>query len=98
MTHSDFLWVQVSNNQHQRIGLSDQGRAKLGTVSFIDVPATGVTLIQGGKFISVEAQKAVTDVACPVSGKVVAVNQQIIDNPTLLSSTDRAVNWIVEVK
>lgn len=81
-----------------RVGLNDQGRDDLGEVSFIDLPAVGTDLEENGKFLSVEAEKAVTDLDSPVAGKIVAVNDQLADNPGKLSSSDEQENWIVAVK
>lgn len=98
MAHQDFLSVQVLNNGYRRICLNQHGRDELGTVSFIDVPAAGVTLTKGSKFISVEAEKAVTDIESPVTGKIVLTNTDAIDDPSLLSSNDDKINWICEVE
>lgn len=97
MDKQQAFWVEQLANGHQRVGISDQARDDLGAISFIDVPAVGVTLTAGGKFISVEAEKAVTDLDSPVTGQVVAINQDAIDDPSKLSSTSHDDNWIVEV-
>lgn len=97
MDEQQAFWVEKLANGHQRVGISDQARDDLGAISFIDVPAIGVTLKSGGKFISVEAEKAVTDLDSPVNGQIVATNQTAIDDPSKLSSTSHDDNWIVEV-
>lgn len=97
MDEQQAFWVEQLTNGHQRVGISDQARDDLGAISFIDVPAVGVTLTKGGKFVSVEAEKAVTDLDSPVSGQVVAVHQDAIDDPNKLSSVHHEDNWIVEV-
>lgn len=90
MKQQDYFWIQQLDNGHQRVGFNDHAHDDLGTISFIDVPAPGVTLTQGGKFISVEAEKAVTDLVSPVTGKLVVVNQTMVDNPM-------ANEWLVEI-
>ena len=90
MATESYFWTEKQDNGNTRLGLNDNGRDDLGQVSFIDVPAVGTKLTNGGKFVAVEAEKAVTD--------IVAVNQKIIDQPELLGSSDKNDNWIVEVK
>lgn len=94
----NYFWVKTLADGSKRVGLNDQGRDELGEVSFIDVPEAGTTLKQDDKFIAVEAEKAVTDIDSPVDGQITKVNEEIIDDPAGLNSTDEAKNWIVEVK
>ncbi|MBB1079927.1 glycine cleavage system protein H [Limosilactobacillus sp. STM2_1] len=93
-----YFWVKEQSDGTKRVGLNDAGRDELGSVSFIDVPAVGTTLKQNDKFIAVEAEKAVTDVDSPIDGKIVKVNENIVDDPAGLNSSDEEKNWIVEVK
>lgn len=95
---NNYFWTKKLDNGNTRVGLNDQGRDDLGQISFIDVPAVGTVLKDGGKFVAVEAEKAVTDLDSPVAGKIVAVNAKVADDPAGLSSADEEQNWIVEVK
>lgn len=94
----NYFWTKKMDDGTTRVGLNDQGRDDLGGVSFIDLPAEGTVLEENGKFISVEAEKAVTDLESPVAGTIVAVNSKLEDQPEDLSSSDEAKNWIVAVK
>lgn len=98
MAAENYFWTKKQANGNTRLGLNDAGRDELGQISFIDVPAVGTVLTDGGKFVAVEAEKAVTDLDSPVSGEIVAVNQKAIDQPELLDSSEENDNWIVEVK
>lgn len=95
---NNYFWTKKLDNGNTWVGLNDQGRDDLGQISFIDVPAVGTVLEDGGKFVAVEAEKAVTDLDSPVAGKIVAVNAKVVDDPASLSSADEEQNWIVEVK
>ena len=97
-TKNTYFWTKQQADGTTRVGLNDQGRDDLGEVSFIDLPAAGTELEVGGKFISVEAEKAVTDLESPVVGTIVAVNEKLADQPEDLSSSDDQQNWIVTVK
>lgn len=95
---NSYFWTKKMDDGTTRVGLNDQGRDDLGAVSFIDLPAAGTVLEKGGKFLSVEAEKAVTDLDSPVAGKIVKVNDQLADQPDHLSNSDESKNWIVAVK
>lgn len=94
----NYFWVKPLADGTKRIGLNDNGRDELGEIAFIDVPEVGTTLKQNDKFIAVEAEKAVTDVDSPVDGKIIKVNEKIVDDPAGLNSDSETENWIVEVK
>lgn len=98
MAANNYFWTKKLADGSTRVGLNDQGRDDLGQISFIDVPAKGTELRLGGKFISVEAEKAVTDLESPVAGTISAVNDRVVDDPAGLDSSDEAQNWIVDVK
>ena len=56
MATESYFWTEKQNNGNTRLGLNDNGRDDLGQVSFIDVPAVGTKLTNGGKFVAVEAE------------------------------------------
>ena len=87
-TKNTYFWTKQQADGTTQVGLNDQGRDDLGEVSFIDLPAAGTELEVGGKFISVEAEKAVTDLESPVAGTIVAVNEKLADQPEDLSSSE----------
>lgn len=95
---NNYFWTKQTDKGTTLVGLNDQGRDDLGKISFIDVPAKGTQLKTGDKFVSVEAEKAVTDLDSPVDGEIVNINDQIVDDPAGLDSSDEKQNWIVEVK
>lgn len=97
-TQNNYFWTTKLADGTTKVGLNDQGRDDLGEVSFIDLPAKGTVLEENGKFLSVEAEKAVTDLDSPVAGTIVEVNDKLADQPEDLSSGDQDKNWIVIVK
>lgn len=97
-TKNNYFWTKQAADGTTRVGLNDRGRDDLGEVSFIDLPEVGTELTKGGKFLSVEAEKAVTDLESPVTGKIVKVNDKLVDSPEDLSSDDERKNWIIAVK
>ena len=69
----------------------------MGSVVYVDMPSEGDEISAGENFGAVESVKAASDLTSPISGEVVAINEQLEDNPELLNE-DAFENWIVKVK
>lgn len=95
---SKYFWVKKQANGTSRVGLSDGAVDELGAISFIDLPEVNATLKADGEFISVEAEKAVTDIPSPIAGNVAAVNPKLENDLSDLNSTQADLRWIAEVK
>ena len=79
------------------IGISDFAQDALGDVVFVNLPAVGDEVTAGESFGDVESVKAVSDLICPVSGIVCAVNDELDDAPENLNK-DPYGSWIIKVK
>ena len=79
------------------IGISDFAQDALGDVVFINLPEVGDTVTAGESFSDVESVKAVSDVNSPVTGVIVAVNEDLADSPENLNS-DPYGSWIIKVE
>lgn len=79
------------------VGISDFAQDALGDVVFVNLPAVGDEVIAGESFGDVESVKAVSDLISPVSGIVIAVNEELEDSPELLNE-DPYGAWIIKVE
>lgn len=79
------------------IGISDFAQDALGDLVFVNLPQEGDAVTMGEAFGDVESVKAVSDLICPVSGTVCAVNEELADAPELLNS-DPYGAWIIKVE
>ena len=79
------------------VGISDFAQDALGDVVFVNLPAVGDEVVAGETFGDVESVKAVSDLICPVSGVVCAVNEDLDDAPEYLNK-DPYGAWIIKVK
>ncbi|MBR0353789.1 MAG: glycine cleavage system protein GcvH [Oscillospiraceae bacterium] len=78
------------------IGISDFAQDALGDVVFINLPQEGDETAAGESFGDVESVKAVSELICPVTGTVCAVNEELLDAPELLNQ-DPYGAWIIKV-
>ena len=80
-----------------RIGVSDFAQDELGDVVFVELPEVGDEIGAGESFGVVESIKAVSDLYAPVSGEVVAVNEELFDRPELVNEDPYGEGWMLEV-
>ena len=79
------------------VGITDFAQDALGDVVFVELPAVGAQLTQGQTFGVVESNKTVSDLFAPVSGRVVAVNQVLRDEPELVNQDPYGAGWMIRV-
>lgn len=78
------------------IGISNFAQSELGEVVFVDLPEVG-DLVEGGlSFADVESVKAVSEVISPVSGTIIEVNEELLDNPALINDAPYDA-WFIKV-
>lgn len=92
----DHEWMKMEGDVAV-IGISDFAQDALGDVVFINLPEMGDTVTAGESFGDVESVKAVSDVNSPVTGVIVAVNEDLADSPENLNS-DPYGSWIIKVE
>ena len=92
----DHEWMKMEGDIAV-IGISDFAQDALGDVVFINLPEVGDTVTAGESFGDVESVKAVSDVNSPVTGVIVAVNEELADSPENLNS-DPYGSWIIKVE
>ncbi len=89
-------WVRPLDGGVLEIGLTDFAQCELGDIVFVELPSVGDAVTAGEKFADVESVKAVSDVFCPVSGTVSAVNADLLDSPELLNKQPYEA-WMIRV-
>lgn len=89
-------WVDMVSGV-ATVGISDFAQDALGDVVFVNLPAVGDEVAAGESFGDVESVKAVSDLICPVTGVVCAVNEELDDAPENLNK-DPYGSWIIKVK
>jgi glycine cleavage system H protein len=80
-----------------RIGITDFAQDELGDIVFVELPSVGETIERDAEFGVIESIKAVSDLYAPVSGEVVAVNDDLVDAPELVNEAPFGDGWMLEV-
>ncbi len=89
-------WLKIEGDQGY-VGITDYAQHELGDIVFVDMPQIGDTFDAGDVFGAIESVKAASDIYLPVSGEVVAINEDLDEAPELINE-DAFENWIIKIK
>lgn len=91
-------WIRVEADGTVVIGITDHAQDLLGDVVFVELPEVGSEVAAGDDAGVVESVKAASDIYAPVSGEVVAVNEELEDSPELVNSDPYGDGWFFKLK
>ena len=94
---SDHEWVSVVGNV-ATIGITDFAQGELGDIVFVEFPELNSTVEKGQSAGSIEAVKTVADLYMPISGTVIAVNENLDNNPEAVNDTPYGDGWMVKIE
>ena len=89
-------WVSVEDDI-ATIGITDYAQSKLGDIVYVELPEEGDTVEVGDTLASVESVKSASDLYAPVSGEIIAINEELEDEPGLINQ-DAFDAWVVKVR
>src|SRR6266581_1718801 len=93
----DHEWVRQEGDVVV-IGITDYAQSQLGDVVYVELPEIGRTVAQGKEAAIVESAKAASEVYAPVSGEVVAVNDEIVGDPAKVNADATGEGWFIKVR
>ncbi len=88
-------WVKLEGNL-ATVGVTDYAQHSLGSVVYVE-GFVGEDVNQFSECGAIESVKAASDLNAPLSGKVLEVNEEVIDNPELVND-DPYKNWILKIE
>ena len=94
---SDHEWVSVVGNV-ATIGITNFAQSELGDIVFVEFPELSSTVEKGQSAGSIEAVKTVADLYMPISGTVIAVNENLDNNPEAVNDTPYGDGWMVKIE
>lgn len=90
-------WLKVDEGT-MTMGITEHAQQLLGDMVFVELPEIGQEFKAGDEIGVVESVKAASDFYAPISGEIVAINQQVCENPALVNSDPYGAGWLVKIK
>ena len=81
-----------------QVGITDYAQGELGDIVYVELPEVGGSFEGMAAFGTIEAVKAVSDLYCPVAGEVIAVNQTLDDDPSLVNNDPYGAGWMIHLR
>ncbi len=96
---SSHEWARLEDDgETVTVGITDHAQEMLGDVVFVELPEVGAELASGDEAGVVESVKAASDIFCPVSGEVIAINEALEENPELVNADPYNDGWFFKVR
>jgi glycine cleavage system H protein len=80
------------------VGVDDYAQAQLHEIVYVELPKMGADVVQGKAIGAVESVKAVSDMFSPINGKIVEINQALLDAPDKINSDPYGEGWIAKIQ
>lgn len=91
-------WVEDIGNNKFRIGITDYAQSALGDIVYIQLPKLNQQVSAGSVCGEVESTKSVSEIYAPISGTIVAINNQLDSAPEEINSDAYGKGWIAEIE
>ena len=89
-------YVLEQGDQYE-VGITDYAIEQLGDIVFVELPEVGAEFDKNEAFGTVESVKAASEVYMPISGKVVEINEEIVNKPELLNDETYTDKWFIKI-
>jgi glycine cleavage system H protein len=94
-------WIRIEKKEDEElaiIGISDFAQEQLGDIVSIELPKVGGIFRQGQTIAIVDSVKASSDIYTPISGKIIEVNEELIEKPERINLSPYDSGWITKIK
>ena len=94
---TDDEWIYPEGDS-VTVGVTDFAQQQLGDIVYIELPSVGNSIVGGEAFGVIESVKTVSDLIAPVAGEVVAINEDLVDQPEIINDECYGAGWIIKIK
>ena len=94
----DHEWIRKQEDGIFVVGITYHAQDSLGDVTFVELPSIGQSFEANSIFGVIESVKAASDLLMPVTGEVVAINQDLDDFPEKVNEDPYLSGWMIKVK
>ena len=93
----DHQWIRLEEDGTATIGITDYAQGQLGDVVYVELPEVGRELGMGDEAAVVESVKAAGEVKMPLTGTVLAVNENLQDDPEIVNADPEGDGWFIRI-
>ena len=90
-------WILMKDNI-ALVGITDFAQKQLGDIVSVELPSVDNEFKQNDAMAIIDSIKASSDIYCPLDGKVVAINEELLQNPELINKSPFESGWIVKLE
>ena len=80
------------------VGITEHASQQLGDLVFVELPADGLEIAKDQEIVVIESVKAASDILAPLDGVITAVNNLIVDDPSIVNSDPMGKGWFFKMK
>ncbi|CAN8142030.1 glycine cleavage system protein GcvH [Thiomicrorhabdus sp. 6S2-11] len=91
-------WVYIDSDGLAVVGITDFAQESLGELMSVTPPELGTDISQGEEVMSVESVKSASDIFAPISGEIVAFNEELEDEPELINDEPYDGGWLFKIQ
>jgi glycine cleavage system H protein len=91
-------WARLNDDGTVTIGISDHAQEQLGDMVYVEVPEVGQAVAAAEACAVVESVKAASDVYAPLAGKVVEINESLVDSPEIVNQDAYGEGWMFRLR
>lgn len=91
-------WTREDGQNEVSVGITDYAQDLLGDIVYVELPSIGTHVNSGEECAVIESVKAASDIYCPVSGEIIAINDALQDMPGLVNDDPYGQGWIFRVR
>jgi glycine cleavage system H protein len=90
-------WIKQDGDSYL-VGITSFAQDQLGDIVYVELPKVGERVEAGKAFGVIESVKTASDLYAPVSGEVVEVNTELVDQPQTVNDEPYAGGWMIRIK
>jgi glycine cleavage system H protein len=93
----DHEWLSLDGDV-VTVGITEHAAEQLGDVVFVELPEVGDEFAESAESATIESVKAASEINAPVTGEIVEINSEIVENPALVNEDPLGAAWFFKMK
>lgn len=90
-------WINIINDKEAIIGITNHAQELLGDIVYLELPKINDKISKNQSLGVIESVKAASDLYAPLSGTVIEVNHEVINNPKIINESPLSAGWLIKI-